>query len=181
MQDPQEIVNHLLPTDALSILKTLAANDKELAARIAEVTADHLSEVDPDEIATDLYDQLDALKVKEVWDRVGQTRHGYVEPDEAVSQMIKEMLKPFLEELDRYQQVGMNTEANRMCMGLLLGLYRFEHESSSEFKNWATDAPIAFAEEIVDAWKAGSLGRADTAALKAFIKDKLGGWGVRQL
>jgi hypothetical protein len=73
----------------------------------------------------------------------------------------------------------MNIEANRMCMGLLLGLERFEHESTTEFKDWAPDAPLAFAGTVVNAWKAGSPGRADVKAVKTFIEDELGGWGIR--
>ena len=73
----------------------------------------------------------------------------------------------------------MNTEANGMCMGLLLGLYRFKRESTSEFKNWAGDAPSIFADAVVDAWKAGTPSRADVKAVKAFIEDELFGWGAR--
>jgi hypothetical protein len=72
----------------------------------------------------------------------------------------------------------MNIEANRMCMGLLLGLERFEHESTTEFKDWAPDAPLAFAETVLDAWKAGSPSRADVKAVNTFIEDELGGWGM---
>jgi len=177
MKDPREIIDHLSPTDALSILRTLAASDEGLAARIAGIATAHLSEVDPEEVAAELYDELDGLEVEEVWDRAGRTRHGYVEPGEAADQMIEEVLEPFLEELDKYQKIGMNTEANRMCMGLLLGLYRFDHESTSKFKDWAPDAPSAFADSVVDAWKDGSPSRADVKAVRAFIEDELGGWG----
>ena len=179
MKDPREIIDHLTPIDALSILRTLADSDEALARRIAEISAARLSDVDPEEVAAELYDELDALEVEEVWDRAGRTRHGYVEPGEAADQMIEEVLDPFLEELGKYQKLGMNTEANQMCMGLLLGLYRFERESMSQFKNWAPDASIIFAEAVVDAWKAGPLSRADVKAVKAFIEDELAGWGAR--
>ena len=76
----------------------------------------------------------------------------------------------------KYQKLGTSTEANRMCMGLLLGLYQFEHESRSKFKDWAPDAPSAFADSVVDAWKDGSPGRADVKAVKAFIENELEGW-----
>lgn len=66
-----------------------------------------------------------------------------------------------------------------MCMGLLLGLYRFKHESTSEFKNWAPDAPSIFAEAVVDTWREESPSRADVAAVKAFIEDEMGRWGAR--
>jgi len=71
----------------------------------------------------------------------------------------------------------MNAQANQMCQGVLLGLYKFEHESTSEFKNWASDSPGAFAWVVVDACKSGTSGRADVVEVKTFIEQKLGGWG----
>ena len=47
MKDPHKIIDHLSPTDALTILRTLANNDKQLAKRITEIATAHLSEVDP--------------------------------------------------------------------------------------------------------------------------------------
>lgn len=176
---PREIIDHLSPADALFILRALAESDAALAGRIAEMATAHLSGVDPEEVAAALYYELDMLEVEEVWDRAGETRYGYVETGEAADQMIKEVLKPFLDELGKYQKLGMNTEANQMCMGLLLGLHLFERESTSEFKEWAPDAPSGFAEVVVGAWKQGTPVQADTRALRMFIEDELGGWGTR--
>jgi hypothetical protein len=146
MKAPHEIIDQLSPEDAVVVLKTLARDDERLAARIAELAMAHLDAVDQEEVALEVYEELDLLKVEEVWDRAGSTRHGYVEPGEAADEMIDEIAKPYLEELKKLQALGMSTQANRMCMGLLLGLYKFEHESTSEFKDWAGDAPIVFAE-----------------------------------
>ncbi len=177
-QNPGEIVAHLSPADALSILRALADSDEQLAQRIAELAMVHLSGVDPEEVAAALYDELDALEVEEVWDRAGPKRHGYVDPGEAADEMVEEVLEPFLEELRKYQKMGLNTEANRMCMGLLLGLYQFDEESTNEFKDWAPDAPTIFAEAVVDVWKKGKPSRADVKAVRAFVEEELFGWGA---
>jgi hypothetical protein len=179
MKGPHEIIDRLSLVEAQSILRTLADSDKQLAAYIVELAMACLKRVDPEEVATFLYEELDALEVEEVWDRAGRTRYGYVDPGEAADEMIEEVVEPYLEELKKYQGLGMNAEANKMCMGMLLGLYRFECESTSEFKNWAPDAPSAFADAVVDAWNAGAPSRADTAAVKAFVEDELSGWGPR--
>ncbi len=179
MKDPREIIGQLSPDDALAVLHILADGDPELAARIAEIALARLGNVDADEIAACVYDGLEWLQVEEVWDRAGQKRDGYIETSEAAYQMVEEVLEPFLADLKKYQQLGMTVEARQMCTGLLAGLYEFEHESKSKFKEWAPDAADSFAEEVVDAWKAGSPGRADVRALKAFIADELGGWGAR--
>ena len=69
------IIDHLSPNDALAILRILVHEDDRLGARIAEVATSYLSNVvDPEEIALDLYAELDALNVEEVWDRAGASR-----------------------------------------------------------------------------------------------------------
>jgi hypothetical protein len=92
--------------------------------------------------------------------------------------MIEAALTPFLKDLARHQKLGLRDEANRMCEGLLLGFYRFEHESRSRFKDWAPDAPISFAGRVLAAWKAGSPTQSDVESLKAFVAEELGGWGA---
>ncbi len=179
MQDPREIINQLSPEDALAVLHILADGDPELAAHIAEIALARLRHVDADEIAACVYDGLEWLQVEEVWDRAGQKRDGYVETSEAAYQMVEEVLEPFLADLKKYQQLGMMAEATQVCMGIVAGLYQFEHECKTQFKDWAPDAAISFAEEVVDAWKANSPSRADIKALKAFIAENLGGWGAR--
>ena len=58
MKDPLRIIDHLSPTDALAILRTLAGSDDQLAARIAEMATARLRGVDPEEVAAALYDEL---------------------------------------------------------------------------------------------------------------------------
>ena len=175
-QEPNKIIDQLAVSEARSILKALAASDEGLAGRIAEMAMSSLNQVDVEEIAAVLYNELDALEVEEVWDRAGRTRYGYVEPGEAADQMIEEVLEPFLEELGKYQKLSMGAEANRVCMGLLLGLYTFDSESTTEFKNWAGDAPGIFAETVVDAWKEGRPSREAVRAIRLFVEDELFRW-----
>lgn len=179
MKDAHKLIDNLSPDDALSILKSLAADDPPLATRIAEMALKRRTDVDPEEVAAELYDALEALEVEELWDRAGETRDGYVEPGEAAEQMIDGVLEPFLEEMKRYQKMGLTLEARQMCTGLLLGLHQFKYKSTSEFKDWAPDSPIVFAEVVVDAWQDGHPSGADVQALKAFIEDELNGWGPK--
>jgi hypothetical protein len=178
MKDVHQIIEQLSPADAGAILHALATSDEALAGPIAEMALARFDHVDVEEVSADLYDELDALEVEEVWERAGRKRHGYVETGEAAYQMIEAALTPFLEDLARHQKLGLRDEANRMCEGLMLGFYRFEHESTSRFKDWAPDAPISFAGTVMAAWKAGSPTRSDVESLKAFVAEELGGWGA---
>lgn len=176
MKDPLEVIDQLSHGDALAVLRTLAREDERVAVRIVEIATVQLSGVEPEEVAYMLHDELSFLEVEDVWDRAGPTRYGYVEPHEAVDEMMQEVIDPYLDELKKYHKLGMMYEANRMCMGLLWSLRKFEYECKTEFKNWATDAASGFAWHVVDAWKAGSPSPADKAEVKAFIQEELGGW-----
>jgi hypothetical protein len=135
VSDPHDIIAQLSSDDALAILQVLARKDETLAAHIAEIALARLGDIDLEEVAFDLYEELNALEVEDVWDRAGRTRHGYVEPIEVAGEMVGIVIAPYLEELQKCQALGMDEQANRMCMGLLLGLYKFEHESTNKFKD----------------------------------------------
>ncbi len=179
MKEPNEIINQLSPAEALAVLKELAREDAEIAARAAEVARAHLRDVYLEEIAFILYDELTLLKPEEVWDRAGSTRHGYVDPTDAAYEMIEDVLDPYLEDLQKYQELGMSDEANQICMGLLLGFFRFDHESDAEFKDWSPDAMSVFPDTVVEAWRDGDPSRADVKMVQTFIDEQLRGWGPR--
>jgi hypothetical protein len=179
MQDPHEIINQLSPKDGLAILQTLAREDEQLAIRIAEIARARLRDVDPEKVAFHLYEELEFLEVEEVWDRSGSTRHGYVDPGEAADEMMGEVVDPHLDELKKLHALAMNAQANQMCKGLLLGLYKFDHESTSKFKDWAPDSADGFAGAVIRAWKRGAPDKAGIAEVRAFIEEELGGWWSR--
>ena len=174
--DPYTIIDHLSPGDALAILKILACEDDRLAIRIAELATSYLSDVDAEDVADTLYVELDALKVEEVWDRSGKTRHGYIETQEAASEMIEQAMEPFWQEMQKYAQMGLHAQAKQVCTGLLLGLYRFEHESTNEFKDWAAGEPAEFARKVIERWKDGSPSPADVREVRQSVNDQLNGW-----
>jgi hypothetical protein len=182
-RDPSEVINQLSPADALAVLKALSREDKSIAARAAEIAAERLSvsdseavSVDLEEVAFDLYYELELLEVEDVWEQAGRTRHGYVYPSEAADQMIDEIVAPYLDRLKGLNARGMNAQANRLCMSLLLGLYQFKHDSTSEFKDWAPDSLSGFAGVVIKVWKEGAPGQSDFQALEAFIESRLDGW-----
>ncbi|MBI4316913.1 MAG: hypothetical protein HY675_00365 [Chloroflexi bacterium] len=181
MTDVGKIIDQLSHADALSILRTLADEDEQLGRRIAKIAQNLLSDVDREDVADYLYAELDALEVDDVWEQAGPSRHGYAEPSEVAYQMVEDVLEPFLHELRRYQELGMSVESTQLCAGLLMGLYRFERASTSEFKDWAPDAPISFAAEVVEAWKKGRPSDTAVATLTKFIREELSGWGQHLL
>lgn len=176
MNNPQKIIHNLSPNDALVILRQLAAQNEKLAAEIASLALAYLSDVNVEEITGALRDELEGLTPEEVWDRAGNTRYGYVETGEAAEQMIEEIVAPYLEEMRKYHKTGLVWKAQQMCKGLLLGFYEFEHQSKTQFKDWAVDSPLAFAEEVLTVWREGVMEAQEWQEVQAFIAEELPRW-----
>jgi len=176
------LIDQLSPEEGVKILRALARQDTQLAARIAEAIIAYLRRSAPqvpedaEDIAEDVLYELDHLEVEEVWNRAGRTRYGYVEPVEVAEEMMQKVLEPYLEEMKRYQRLDMHDAARLTCMGVLAGLYRFETESTTQFKDWAPDLPAIFAEEVLDDWKAGNPRAAEVREMEQFIHDELTKW-----
>ena len=177
MDEHQDIIDNLSPEDALVILRQLAAQDEKLAGEIAALARNHLSKVDMDRVARTLLNQLKVLEPEDVWERSGMTRYGYVGEDEAVFELLQELLEPHLDEVRRRQKTGLHLEAEQICMGLMLAFYEFEYEWTSEFKDWAVDSSIEFACDIARLWRRGSGGR-DQSEMLAFIEAALPQWAA---
>jgi len=176
-----DILGQLSPDDALAVLRTLA-EDATIAARIREVALAYVEDSAPrgpedvEAIAEDLCFDLEQLEVEEVWDRSGRTRDGYVEPQDAANDMAQEVIEPYLADITRYQRLGMRQEALYLCMGILLGLYQFEHQSTSKFREWAIDLALSYAEDALERWHGGGVKRKAIAELRAFIETSLPFW-----
>jgi hypothetical protein len=114
--------------------------------------------------------------VEEVWDRAGATRYGYKEPQEVAGEMIEQVIEPFWQEMHKYAQMGFHAQAKQVCIGLLLGLYQFEHESTNEFKDWAVGEAAEFAREVIRRWKSGSPSPEDMREVRYVVDEQLKGW-----
>jgi hypothetical protein len=137
----KDILDQRQPTEALLILRKLAESDTGMRKIIAEIAEDLIKDVDIDEICDDVFSTLDFIDVHELWDRSGAFSGGYTSSEDMAYEMVEEALNPFEKEVYRLFALVMKQEAKLSCMGVLKGLYQYEHESKSEFKGWGADVP----------------------------------------
>lgn len=50
--------------------------------------------------------------------------------------MFEDVLELYLEELRKFQKLSMDEEAKLHCMGILKGIYKFEIDATTEFKDF---------------------------------------------
>ena len=170
------VVETITPTDALAILRCLAEQDAEMAKRIEDGAMEILRGVDVNSVASEVQMELEFLRVEDVWDASGKTWCGYVDPGDAAWTMFEGALKPFQEQLEKYQRLSMNNEAKILCMGILKGIYDFDKESKTEYKDWAVDAPGEFFRMVLDDWREWAKNRKDLVEMDTFIKRHCPDW-----
>jgi hypothetical protein len=168
---PSKLLESLSGSDALSILKILADRDERLAGEIYAVAGELLGEVNVAEVAASVKDELESLDVDDIFDKSGARRDGYVDPGEAAFQMFEEALAPFLLDVERYRTLGRPEEASAYCLGILKGIYGFDKDSSTQYKEWAVDAPEEYFGQVVDAWERIYHGRPAPLKMENLVKE----------
>jgi len=172
----KKILDEITAEDAFAILKILIKEDTVIAERIERIALEYLSGVDIDDIAESVFYDLDHLAIEDVWDRSGRTRDGYVDPYDFAWQMFEDALESYMDELKKYLELSMHADAKNYCKGILKGIYRYDKESNSEFKDWATDAPGENFEFVLNEWEKSCKDKRDVKDVEDYIKKHFSDW-----
>ena len=173
MNDP---LSKLTGDQALHVLQRIADGDPDMARTIEIEAKRLLMAVNVDETAEEVFAELDAIDVEDCWDRAGSHRDGYTSPDEAAGEIIEEALQPFVDQAKRYHDLGMLDQERDYCAGIILGLYRYEKESKSEFRNWSADIPTDSAGWILDTWRERNTDKTTRESMDTFIRERCPDW-----
>lgn len=161
---------------ALTVLKKIINEDKRIAKRIQQIITHIISPVDPEEVAGEIASELDCIEVEDLWDRSGSTRDGYVDTGEMAYEMVEEALSPFLDQLKEYKALSMEKEAKLFCMGIIRGLYLFDTESDTQFREWAEDIAGNIFDGFLITWKKEFKDKKYLTDIKKYIKENCQKW-----
>jgi len=73
--------------------------------------------------------------------RAGRKRWGSVEPAEAAWERPEEAVAPYLDEMRRRIELGLQAAAVAACQGIVSGLYRCQGQTTDKVLGWAEDFP----------------------------------------
>jgi len=172
----KSILDNITSDQAVHILKALWEKRSDLRETIVKEAEGLLEYVDPDEIADDVFFALESIDVHELWDRSGSRRDGYTSPEDMAMEMVEEELVSFTDQISRYHDLGRHEEAKLYCMGVLKGLYRFDKEAKSEFRDWASDVAGEYFQFILNNWEKQKENKRFTDEMGEFIKMNCPKW-----
>jgi hypothetical protein len=70
----KQVLDNISTEHAYEILVRLADEDANISKRIQELALEYITEVDPDDIAEDVFYDLNILDVEDVWNNSGSTK-----------------------------------------------------------------------------------------------------------
>jgi hypothetical protein len=85
-------------------------------------------------------------------------------------------LQPFFDQVDRYHELEMPEQETAYCMGVIVGIYRYERESMSEFTEWSVDIPAECAGFLLDRWRKRNREKDSADVMQEFIRERCPEW-----
>jgi hypothetical protein len=171
-----DMIRKLTGEQALKIVERLRRKGGKLQEAVLTETMNVLTEIDLDETADEVVAVLEFIDVQDCWDRSGGSRYGYTSPDEAATEIIEEKLQPFMDQIERYHEMGLPEQEAVYCMGVIFGIYRYEREAESEFKQWSEDIPAECGHLLLDKWRGRNPDGARINAMHEFIRTRCPDW-----
>jgi hypothetical protein len=149
------ILDRLRPEEAQTVLQHLLAVHRELRSEVQQIAKSLLTEVEVEAVADEVEEAVRDVGLDELGSRAGRHSWGYTEPSEAAWELLEECVSPFLEDLTRRVELGLDAEALETCKGIVLGLYRVRSERGGDVLQWAPDFPAEKAAQAVATWRRG--------------------------
>jgi hypothetical protein len=171
-----DVIGKLTAEQALEIVERLARKGGDIREAIVAEAMNLLTQFSLDDIAEAVFDALDLNDVEDCMDEAESSRDGDTSPREAALDIIELDLQPFVDQVECYHELGMPEQEATYCMAVILGAYRFEHESRSEFRKLAADIPAACARNLFEEWRTHNPAQAGVDAMHAFIRERCPKW-----
>ncbi|MCG6945515.1 MAG: hypothetical protein LJE87_09240, partial [Deltaproteobacteria bacterium] len=147
------LIDQITATQASEVLRSLWNSDSEIRKKIEAVIKEQLSDVDYNEVCSEVGLALNSLNVDEVYDHSGRRRDGYHDPGEVAIEMLENVCHEYEEQMKRYHQLQMYEAEKEFCKGVLLSLYEFEDNADEDFIAQAPEMAGETFKFILDDWK----------------------------
>jgi hypothetical protein len=159
-QAPREagarLLERLKPGEAAIVLRRLLEAHPDLSSEADAMARLLLQQLEYEDVAAEIEDEIRALDYEDLNARAGSHEWGYVEPSEAAGEILEETVKPFLDDMKRHIELGLEAEALEICKGMVLGFYRLSEREVGDVLGWAPDFPAEAARNALVVWLAGT-------------------------
>jgi hypothetical protein len=111
------VLEKLDNAETASVLRKLLDRHSELRFEAEAIASGMLAEISPFSVADEVEDALLQFDYDDLNGRAGSHSWGYVEPSEAAGELLEEALEPFVNDMKRHLEMGLEDQAAQFCTG----------------------------------------------------------------
>ena len=137
----EDFVSHLNSDERAQVLGELLKRHPELSEEANAFAQDLINDVSVEAVAEEVADLVTAVGLEEVEGRAGRHDWGYVEPDQAAMDLLEESIEEMQGDMKRRFAAGRERAAEKICLGIVFGLYRVGNTESDVALEWAPEFP----------------------------------------
>jgi hypothetical protein len=137
----KSILDEMTPSESAAVLRTLLKQHPDLKSEAEAVAVGMVSSPSVDDIAGDVLDAVTSLGIDAFHGRAGKQPGGYVEPSQAAWDLLGEAVEDVVTDMKRRMDLGLDSAAEAICCGIVIGLHKAEGVGSEGPLGWAPDFP----------------------------------------
>ena len=137
----KSVLDKMSPGELAEILRALLKSYPDLKPEAAAIALEMVSSSSVEDTAEEVFDAVTSLDVDSLNDRAGSHSWGYVEPGEAAWELLEEAVDDIVADMKRKAELGLDTAAEAICLGIVVGLNKAKAVGSDGPLGWAEDFP----------------------------------------
>lgn len=154
-------LDRLQPCEQALVLRTLLARHTELRPEAESLAAEMLSTASAAGVAEEVRDLVGRPDIDDLNARTGDHGWGYVPPEEAADEILREAIADHVDDMKRKAAAGFVEAAATVCEGIIAGLYQARMPRTGSVLDWSPDFPLDAAVGVI-----GDLRRASAAEVR---------------
>lgn len=162
-------LERLQPHEQALVLRALLAQHPELQPEAEALAAEMLSTSSATDVAEDICALVSQPDIDELNARAGDHGWGYVAPEEAADEILREAIADYVSDLKRKATAGFVDAAAAIGEGIILGLYQARNPRTGSVLDWSPDFPLDAAESVIGDLRRAVPGTARDAVLKRVV------------
>lgn len=148
-QKGKDLLSLLDSHERAEALDQILNNHPDLRDEANSISRDLLDEASVEVISEEVTGLVLSIGLESLNDRAGEHRWGYVEPGEAAWELLEESIEGIQKDMVRRMQVGLSSAAEKLCQGIVIGLYNATKRKNDGVLDWAPDFPAEAAEQSI--------------------------------
>jgi len=148
-QKGKDLLSLLDFQERAEVLDQILNNHPALRDEANSIARDLLDEASVGVISEEVTGLVLSIDLESLNDRAGEHRWGYVEPSEAAWELLEESIEGIQKDMTRKMQASLSSAAEKLCQGIVIGLYNATKRKNDGVLDWAPDFPAEAAAQCI--------------------------------